>query len=336
VQNSVAVVILNYNGRDYLEKFLPSVIKYGQGHQIVVADNASTDSSVQFLKDNYPLLHLIELIKNTGYAGGYNNALKQIEADYFVLLNSDVEVTENWIDPVIEYMQADKQIIACQPKVKSYHKKDYFEYAGAAGGFIDYLGYPFCRGRVFSTLEKDEGQYDNSQEVFWATGACLFVKSKAFFELGMLDESFFAHMEEIDFCWRAKNQGFKIAYCAASTVYHVGGGTLQAESPFKTYLNFRNNLLMLYKNLNSSEFKAIYKLRRWLDFMAALQLFLQGKAKNSKAVYNAHRDFNSMKLKYQPTDKMGLVHSEIFSKSILREYFTKGKKKFMNLSFLSI
>ena len=333
MNSTVAVVILNYNGRNYLEQFLPSVIEHSHPHQIIIADNASTDDSVAFLKENYPLLTLIELAENTGYAGGYNRALKQVEADCFVLLNSDVEVTPSWIDPVIEYMQADEQIIACQPKVKSYHKKDYFEYAGAAGGFIDYLGYPFCRGRIFSTLEKDEGQYDNSQEVFWATGACLFVKSKAFFELGMLDESFFAHMEEIDFCWRAKNKGYKIAYCSKSTVYHVGGGTLQAESPFKTYLNFRNNLLMLYKNLSIVEFPAIYKLRRWLDFMAAFQLFLQGKAKNAKAVYTAHRDFKSMRLKYSTTDKLGLSHAQIYSKSIVREYFAKKYRKFSELNF---
>ncbi len=210
--DSVAVVILNYNGRNYLEKFLPIVIQNSIPHEVIVADNASTDDSIDFLKENYPDLRLIEISKNLGYAGGYNEALKKIKSDFYVLLNSDVETTPHWIDPVISLMKKKEKIVACQPKIKSFHHKDYFEYAGAAGGFIDYLGYPFCRGRIFSNLEQDQGQYDDSIPVFWATGACLFVKSQAFHELGGLDDKFFAHMEEIDFCWRAKNHGYQIYY----------------------------------------------------------------------------------------------------------------------------
>ncbi len=307
---------------------MPTVIAHSKPHQLIVADNASTDGSVSFLMTHYPEVRLIALPENTGYAGGYNNALQQITADYYVLLNSDVEVTANWIDPVIQLMEADENIAACQPKVKSFHRKTHFEYAGAAGGFIDYLGYPFCRGRVFSTLEEDQGQYNDDTEVFWATGACLFVRAKTFFELGMLDSAFFAHMEEIDFCWRAKNESYKIYYCSQSTVYHVGGGTLQAENPHKTYLNFRNNLLMLFKNLNVVEFNAIYEKRKRLDFLAAIQLLLKGKVTNARAVKQAHEDFNAMKAGYTSKFKSGLGHHEIYNSSVLKRYFLQGRKKF--------
>jgi len=333
MQKKIAVVILNFNGRNYLKQFLPSVVAHSQPYEIVIADNASTDDSVPFIKSEYPKLKLIELEENTGYAGGYNKALQQIDADYFILLNSDVEVTPNWVDPVINLMENDEQIVACQPKIKAYHQPDFFEYAGAAGGFIDYLGYPFCRGRIFSTLERDEGQYNNNKEIFWATGACLFVKSKAFFELGMLDANFFAHMEEIDFCWRAQNAEFKIMYCAQSTVYHVGGGTLQADSPRKTYLNFRNNLLMLYKNLNFIEFNSIYKKRKQLDYLAVLQFFLKGQSTKAQAVLKAHRDFKKMCVNYNTIAGSGLKHQTIFKKSILKYYYLKSKKNFDQLFY---
>ncbi|MBK6264859.1 glycosyltransferase family 2 protein [Marivirga sp. S37H4] len=331
--DQVAVVILNYNGRNYLEQFLPSVIKHSKPHQVIVADNASTDDSISFLETHYPELRLIRLEENTGYAGGYNKALAQVEADYFILLNSDVEVTPDWIDPVIRLMQQNPKIVACQPKIKSFHQKSHFEYAGAAGGFIDYLGYPFCRGRILSSLEEDNGQFDDDKEVFWATGACLFVKSKDFFELGGLDDQFFAHMEEIDFCWRAKNAGYQIYYSSESTIYHVGGGTLQSESPYKTYLNFRNNLLMLYKNLNKMEFDSIYKQRKWLNYLAALQFFLKGKTTNAQAVLKADKDFHKMKVNYQPFQGSGLVHLQIYMQSIIKAYFLKGKKFFKHLNF---
>ncbi|PTB96093.1 dTDP-Rha--alpha-D-GlcNAc-pyrophosphate polyprenol alpha-3-L-rhamnosyltransferase [Marivirga lumbricoides] len=331
--DQVAVVILNFNGRNYLEQFLPSVIKNSKPHKVIVADNASTDDSVAFLQSQYPDLQLILMEKNTGFAGGYNEALAQINAEYFVLLNSDVEVTPNWIDPVIHLMQEKPEIIACQPKIKSFYKKTHFEYAGAAGGFIDYLGYPFCRGRIFSTLEEDKGQYDDDKEIFWATGACFFVKAKPFFELGALDERFFAHMEEIDFCWRAKNKGYRIYYTAKSTVYHVGGGTLQTDSPYKTYLNFRNNLLMLYKNLSLIEFTPLYKKRKLLDYLAATQFFLQGKAKNCQQVLKAHQDFKKMAQAYNSENTEGLDHPEILKKSLLKEYFLRQKKHFSDLQF---
>lgn len=329
--DSVAVVILNYNGRNYLEQFLPNVIQNSNPHELIIADNASTDDSVQYLKTNFPELKLIEIPENLGYAGGYNYALKQIQTDYYVLLNSDVETTPDWINPVINLMQQNEKIVACQPKIKSFHNKELFEYAGAAGGFIDHLGYPFCRGRIFSSLEKDQGQYDNNIPVFWATGACLFVNSKAFHDLGGLDDRFFAHMEEIDFCWRAKNAGYGIYYCGESTVYHVGGGTLKVESPFKTYLNFRNNWLLLYKNLSKEEFKSIRKRRKRLDILAGIQFISKGKKANANAVLKAHRDFKEMKKHYNHSPNSGLKHAEIFNSSIINQFFVKGKKRFSDL-----
>jgi GT2 family glycosyltransferase len=331
--DNVAVVILNYNGRNYLEKFLPNVIQNSSPHEVIVADNASTDDSIQYLKTNFPKLKLIETPENLGYAGGYNFALKQIQSNYYILLNSDVETTPNWIDPVVSLMQQNDKIVACQPKIKSFYNKDFFEYAGAAGGFIDHLGYPFCRGRIFSHLEKDQGQYDTNIPIFWATGACLFVKSSAFHELGGLDERFFAHMEEIDFCWRAKNEGKEIYYCGESTVYHVGGGTLKAESPFKTYLNFRNNWLLLYKNLSNTEFELIRKRRKRLDILAAIQFTAKGKRANAKAILKAHRDFKEMKKQYTHLEKNGLEHAEVFNKSIVNHFFVKGQKIFTELQW---
>lgn len=332
--SSVAVVILNYNGRNFLEKFLPNVIQNSVPHQVIIADNASTDDSVSFLKSTFPELKLIEISENLGYAGGYNMALKQVHSDFYVLLNSDVETTPNWIDPIISLMQQNEKIVACQPKIKSYHQKDYFEYAGAAGGFIDKLGYPFCRGRIFSHLEQDLGQYDDESPVFWASGACLFVKAKGFWDLGGLDDRFFAHMEEIDFCWRAKNAGYEIYYSGKSTVYHVGGGTLLVENPFKTYLNFRNNRLMLYKNLSKKEYAKIKTRRKQLDYLAAMQFYITGKTANAKAVFKAHQDFEGMQVQYKPNKDPGLSFHEVFNKSILSEFFIKRKKKFTDLKIL--
>ena len=249
----IAVVILNWNGRHFLEKFLPDVIRFSSDDaSVVVADNASTDDSVEYLKKNFPSVRIILNEKNEGFTGGYNRALEKVEAEFYVLLNSDVEVTQDWLKPLLRLMDANKKIAACQPKILSYHEKDKFEYAGAGGGFIDKNGYPFCRGRIFSELETDHHQFDDERPVFWATGACMFVRASVYHELKGLDENFFAHMEEIDLCWRMQRAGYEVYYCGKSTVYHVGGGTLPKNNPRKTYLNFRNNLITFTKNRKSS------------------------------------------------------------------------------------
>ncbi len=285
---SVAVVILNYNGKEYLDQFIPTVIEYSPQAEVWVIDNASTDDSVEFLRKNFLDVKLLELEGNFGYAGGYQKGLEQIEADYFVLLNSDVEVTSNWLSPMITLLENDVQIAACQPKVLSWHQRDTFEYAGAAGGFIDILGYPFCRGRVFETLEKDVGQYNDQLEVFWATGACLFIRASAFRQSGGLDADFFAHMEEIDLCWRLKMAGHKIYYTGNSVVYHVGGGTLSNSNPFKTFLNFRNSIALLLKNDAPASLWWKIPLRFTIDFLILLRFLFSGQAKHAKAVSDAH------------------------------------------------
>ena len=288
----VAVVILNWNGRKFLEQFLPGVINNSKGQaEVIIADNASTDDSVSFLKNNFPRIRIIQNRINGGFARGYNDALAQVDAKYFVLLNSDIEVTPNWIQPVINLMESDKQIAACQPKLMSFYNREKFEYAGAAGGYIDKYGYPFCRGRLFQTMEGDGGQYDDETEIFWATGACLFVRSDIYKELGGLDEQFFAHMEEIDFCWRVKNHGYKIMYCPDSTVYHVGGGTLPNKSWKKTYLNMRNNNIMLYKNLPDNRLYKVFIARLVLDGVAAIKFLFDGGFMDLFAVVKAHWDF---------------------------------------------
>jgi GT2 family glycosyltransferase len=286
-----AVVILNFNGRKYLEKFLPSVIEHSAEASIIIVDNASTDDSLIYLQSNHPELEVISFAKNLGFTGGYNEALNQINADIFVLLNTDVEVTQDWLTPIVNQMKANPDIAACQPKILSYKQKDQFEYAGAAGGFIDYLGYPFCRGRIFQSLEKDEGQYDDSIPVFWASGACLFLRKDTFFKMGCFDEDYFAHMEEIDLCWRIQNAGYSIFYNGHSTVYHVGGGTLSHSNPRKTYLNFRNGLSMFMKNEKPGRLWWKLPLRGFLDIIAALKFILADSWKDAFAVINAHFDF---------------------------------------------
>ena len=287
-----AVVILNWNGKHMLERFLPSVTAHTTGDaEVVIADNGSTDDSLAFLNDHYPTLRVIPLDKNYGFAEGYNRALAQIEADYYVLLNDDVEVTPNWIDPVIAQMQQNQRTAICQPKLLMYDQRDTFEYAGGAGGFIDKYGYPFCRGRIFTTLEQDRGQYDDAREIFWASGAAMFVRADVWKELGGLDGEFFAHMEEIDFCWRAKNAGYSVEYCPQSVVYHVGGGTLPKSNPRKTYLNFRNNMALLYKNLPPSRLAWVMVLRVVLDYVAAFKFLLERKPQEFWAVARAHRAF---------------------------------------------
>jgi GT2 family glycosyltransferase len=327
----VAVVILNYNGKKFLSKFLPIVIeRTGNDADIWVADNNSLDGSVEVMRDEFPNVNLIENPYNGGFATGYNLALRQIEADYYVLLNSDIEVTDNWINPVIDLMESDEKIAACQPKILDYYRQSYFEYAGAAGGFIDKYGYPFCRGRVFQSLEKDEGQYDDPIEVFWASGACMFVRADLYHQFGGLDDDFFAHMEEIDFCWRLKNEGYKIMYTPFSKVFHVGGGTLPKQSPRKTYLNFRNNFSLLYKNLPNGRLLKTFIARLFLDGAAGIKFLLQGGFQDFTAVIEAHlyfySNFGKLRKKRQALSQNPV--SKIYQKNIAYEHYVLGKKKF--------
>ncbi len=328
-----AVVILNWNGRKFLEQFLPNVIENSPEAEVIVADNASTDDSVEFLKQNFPQLRIIINNSNGGFSKGYNDALAQIDAEYFVLLNSDIEVTPNWISPIIQMMDNDPQIAVCQPKILSYFERHKFEYAGAAGGFIDRFGYPFCRGRLFQDLEDDHGQYDDVCEVFWATGAAMFVRADVYKQLGGLDEDFFAHMEEIDFCWRAKNANYKIMYCPQSSVYHIGGGTLPKSSSRKTYLNFRNNLSLLYKNLPTKDMLPVFTFRVLFDVVASLS-FLTHSLDEFRAVFRAYRHFIRMfpknRDKRHSAPKQHPV-SRIYSPSIVWDYYVFGKKKFSEL-----
>ena len=263
--------------------------------EVVIADNGSTDGSIAFLKETYPSLRLILLDRNYGFAEGYNRAFAQIDAEYYILLNDDVEVAPGWVDAVEAEMERDPMVAIAQPKLLMFDQKETFEYAGAAGGFIDKYGYPFCRGRLFNTLEKDNGQYNDAREIFWASGAAMFVKSSVWKEMGGLDGDFFAHMEEIDFCWRCKNRGYKVIYCPDATVYHVGGGTLPKSSPFKTQLNFRNNLAMLYKNLPAKRLRRVLALRMVLDWVAAFGFLLKGNAGEFKAVFKAHKEYRKWK-----------------------------------------
>jgi len=332
----VAVVILNWNGKQYLEKFLPSVLSSTYPNlEIVVADNNSNDNSVSLVRDNFPTATIVINDENYGFAGGYNEALKQIEADYFVLLNSDVEVEPGWIEPVIALMQSDNKIAAAQPKLKAYNHKSFFEYAGAAGGFMDKYGYPFCRGRIFDSLEEDKGQYNEISEVFWASGAAFFVKRSAWLETGGLDPDFFAHMEEIDLCWRLKNLGYKVMYCPDSTVYHVGGGTLQAENPYKTYLNFRNNLAMLLKNLPVHKRVPVLFVRFWLDFISLLKFVADGKYKQARAINKAHvAFFTSLNNNRKKTAKSykNFNSTGLYRESIVWDYFVKKIRVFGDLN----
>ncbi|WP_379964062.1 glycosyltransferase family 2 protein [Epilithonimonas sp. UC225_85] len=285
---TVAIAILNWNGKNWLEKFLPSVLKYSEEADIYVIDNASTDDSIQFLKSNFSKVKIIQNQSNSGFAAGYNEGLKSVKADIYCLLNSDVEVTENWITPIIKLFSEDQTIAAIQPKILDYNQKDKFEFAGAGGGLIDNLGYPYCRGRVFENIELDHGQYDDETEIFWASGCSLFIRSDDFWKMNGFDERFFAHQEEIDLCWRLKNEGRNIYYSGKSTVYHVGGGTLKKENPEKTYLNFRNNLSMMLKNLPSSKVFYILFLRLHLDGYAAVYLAYKNGWKFLWAVLKAH------------------------------------------------
>lgn len=329
----VAVVILNYNGAEFLQKFLPSVCSSSYPNKkIIVADNASSDNSLDILGTNFTSVGIIKLEKNYGFADGYNKALAQVEADYYVLLNSDVEVTSGWIEPIIELMEDDKSIAACQPKLLAFDNKKQFEYAGACGGWIDFLGYPFARGRVFDFCEIDAGQYDETQPVFWATGAAMFVKSFIWKEVGGLDGFFFAHQEEIDFCWRLQRAGYKVYCCPKSVVYHVGGGTLPKTNVRKTFLNFRNNNIMLCKNLPTREKTWKLPLRILLDIVFALKTLLQGDGASLKAVWQAHialvKWIFMKKDDKAFTEKKGYSVYGMTKKLIIWEYFIKKKKRF--------
>jgi GT2 family glycosyltransferase len=336
----ISIVLLNWNGKHFLEKFLPGIVRFSPGCNIVVADNYSTDGSVEYVQKHHPQVRMIRFKENLGFCKGYNRALKQIESDYYVLLNTDVEVTQGWIDPVINLMENDNSIAVCQPKILSWHNKRSFEYAGAAGGFLDVLGYPFCRGRIFNTIEEDHGQYDDERQIFWASGASFFIRAHLFHRMGGFDERFFAHMEEIDLCWRLINAGHKIYFTAKSVVFHVGGGALPQGTPKKTFLNFRNNLLMLSNNLDRSEFWWKITCRFYLDYMAFLLLMLTGKLKSAMGIPKAHKEFVIMatkkkKLKFTntlPKEKSRLKNL-MYPSLILFDYFFKGKKEFKNLNF---
>ncbi|MCQ2276245.1 MAG: glycosyltransferase family 2 protein [Bacteroidales bacterium] len=332
----LAIVILNWNGRRFLERFLPTLEStLPEYAEIVIADNASSDDSVSFLKNNFPNIRILEHTENEGFAKGYNHALENVEAEYYCLLNSDIEVTEHWIEPIIEQMDANEKIAAVQPKLLSYDRRDEFEYAGAAGGFVDKYGYPFCRGRVFSNVEKDHGQYDTMIDIFWATGAALFVRSYVYHTMGGLDPDFFAHMEEIDFCWRIKNAGYKIKINPASVVYHIGGGTLPKNNSYKTYLNFRNNLFLLLKNLPEERLRKTFIVKFFLDQVAAFFFLLQGHFKDFTAVYKAMHDFykNYDYCKAKRNTLPKLAFEDTYPKSIVFLHYFKRKKIFNGESF---
>ncbi|MAP80724.1 MAG: dTDP-Rha--alpha-D-GlcNAc-pyrophosphate polyprenol alpha-3-L-rhamnosyltransferase [Aequorivita sp.] len=328
----VAVVILNWNGQDLLEKFLPSVVNYSEDATVYVADNASTDNSIALVNKQFPTVKIIHNKTNGGYAKGYNDALKNLTEDLFVLLNSDVEVTKNWLQPIVEIFKNDATVVAAQPKILDDKRKEKFEYAGAAGGFLDKYGYPFCRGRIFDTLENDIGQYNDVAEIFWASGACLFVKADAFWQAGAFDEDYFAHQEEIDLCWRLQSLGGKILYVGASSIYHVGGATLANINPKKTFYNFRNSLLNLLKNVSGFKaFTAIF-VRMALDAVAAFQFLIQGKPKHFIAILKAHFSFYSLIPKFLKKRKNTVKSDAYFyTKSIVFQYFIKKNRRFKNL-----
>ncbi|MBR1809758.1 MAG: glycosyltransferase family 2 protein [Paludibacteraceae bacterium] len=335
-----SVIILNWNGEKWLRKFLPSVVATtkGEGIEVVVADNGSTDSSLQVLQE-FPTVRVITFDQNHGFAEGYNRAINQIDAEYVVLLNSDVETTGEWLLPLLEYMDSHSDTAACQPKILSWRSKEaqdehiQFEHAGAAGGYIDSLGYPYCRGRILGYAETDHGQYDTTTECFWATGACLLIRTNIYKECGGLDAGFFAHMEEIDLCWRLQCRGWKVACVTESVVYHVGGGALDYENPRKTYLNFRNNLLMLYKNLPASRLWWVMPVRFVLDYVAMMQALFTSKTQNAKAIIDARKDYHKMKADYKEKRNENMLLAKIAypnsisKRSIIFDYYLLGKRK---------
>jgi len=337
----LAIVLLNWNGKTFLERFIPNIKDHSsyQGVELVVIDNASADDSVDYMKTNHPDVRLVLLDKNYGFAGGYNQGLDQIEASYYLLLNTDVEVTEGWLDPLLAWMDKHPDTGVCMPKINAWDDRGSFEYAGAAGGYIDFLGYSFCRGRIFDFIEKDHGQYDDPVSVFWATGACMLIRSELFYQLGGFDPDFFAHMEEIDLCWRVKNFGYNIFCVPQSRVYHIGGGTLPKNNPRKTYLNFRNNLYLLYKNLPDQLLIKTFLTRIVLDWISSFHLLLQGKSGDAKAVLQAHIDFikqyNQLRAKRKAIRSYSRLprHKEIYQKSVVWKFFVQNNKKYSDLEF---
>ncbi len=337
--NQTAVVILNYNGRELLRRFLPSVVQLSGSSKIIVADNHSTDGSARLVSDEFPSVELIQIPENLGFCGGYNYALKKVDALYYVLLNSDVEVTEGWLDPMLNLLNSKPAVAAAQPKILSYEDKTEFEYAGAAGGFIDALGYPFCRGRIFNVMEKDTGQYNDNRPVFWATGACLMIRAKTFHELHGFDEDFFAHMEEIDLCWKLGRAGNEIYCVGQSQVYHIGGGTLSKSSPKKTYLNFRNGLSLIFKHLSGRELIWKLPLRILLDWVAGVSFLLSGAWQEALSVIRAHVHFflgipkDTRKRKALRLALRSFNATQIYPRSIVIDFFILGRKRFRELKF---
>lgn len=337
----IAIVILNWNGAKLMQEFLPSVVEFSKGDsvKIIVADNGSTDDSLSVIRDQFPGVTILDLQQNFGFARGYNEALKQIEADYFVILNSDVEVTAGWLEEPIRLMKSDQSIAAVQPKILSYYRRTHFEYAGAAGGFIDKFGYPFCRGRIFDQVEEDHGQYDTVIDVFWATGACMFVRSDLYHQVGGFDADFWAHMEEIDLCWRLKNRGYRIVYTPESRVYHVGGGTLEYSNPRKLYLNFRNNLWLLYKNLPAHQLFYILFTRMVLDFVAATKLLGESNFNGIMSVMKAHWHFYqslpalNRKRKLVGRNQQFSKLTGMLSTSIVFQFYIRKKRQFKEIKF---
>lgn len=335
----VAIVILNWNGQKLMEKFLPSVLENSPEAlaEVIVADNGSTDHSLEMLRSQFPSVRIIELDRNYGFAEGYNQALKEVENEYTVLLNSDVEVTPGWLDAPLAALDADATIACAQPKIRAQLNKTYFEYAGAAGGYMDCYGYPYCRGRILHVIEKDLGQYDTTVDILWATGACLFIRTAVYKEAGGLDAGFFAHQEEIDLCWRLRSRGYRLVCTPQSVVYHVGGATLSVENPRKTFLNFRNNLLMLYKNIPDKDLVHVMRVRFWLDYIAAGKFLLSGHSANARAVYEARKAFFNLKPSYAAARKENLEKStlpvipELMQQSLILTFYAKGKRLFKDL-----
>ena len=334
-----AIIILNWNGLSYLKMFLAIVLENSRDEETVVcvADNGSTDGSPEWVAENFKEIKLILLKKNHGFAEGYNLALNQIDARYFVLLNSDIEVTKNWLIPLVTFMDNNPDVASCQPKVLSYYNKDHFEHAGAAGCFIDKYGYPFCRGRVLNIVEKDTGQYDSAINVFWSSGACMIVRSEAWKRCGGFDADFFAHMEEIDLCWRFHKAGYRVCFLPESVIYHIGGGTLPYSSPLKTYLNFRNSLFLLYKNLPDNKLNTVLFKRRILDGLAAIYFLMKGSFKSVSAVWRAHMDYYKAMDKLREKRKtvklleINLTNETVLNKSIVFEFYVKGNKTYRSL-----
>lgn len=329
----LAIIILNWNGQKLLEQFLPNIVRYSNPEycDIYVADNASTDASVDYVKRNFTSVKIIQNIENGGYAKGYNDALKNVEADIYALVNSDIEVTKDWLLPIIEEFEKNKKTAIIQPKILDYKNNVFFEYAGAGGGYIDKYGFPFCRGRIFNSLEKDTQQYNDTKEIFWASGACLFIKTEVFDILKGFDETYFAHQEELDLCWRAKNMGYTVKYVGTSSVYHIGGATLQESNPKKTYLNFRNSLFTLTKNLPSRSLFPVLFVRLLLDGIAAIRFLFQRKPIYTYMVLKSHFSFYGNLVRNLKKRTKNNKRNYYYTKSIVWQHFIKGKKSFKEL-----